>query len=97
MMSGQNCLREFIIEFAINYDLNWHKLHLNNNLLPEKLRFASRYHSLASINLAIEWILTDMPIAPIEMAKQITQLREIGLSEMLYEFGVERNLYTLKG
>ena len=49
----------------------------------EELRFFTKYHSMASAGMTIKWIEEDMPVSPEMMAKRITNLRRIGLSELL--------------
>ena len=38
---------------------------------------------MASAGMTIKWIEEDMPVSPEMMAKRITNLRRIGLSELL--------------
>ncbi|MBU3214722.1 TetR/AcrR family transcriptional regulator C-terminal domain-containing protein [Clostridium estertheticum] len=88
----QNCLMDFIVKFAIDYDLKWHQQHYGNKSLPKELIFASKYHSVASINAAIEWICSDNPEPAKVMAKRITNLRKISLSDVL--FGPDNKIYS---
>nr|WP_320024303.1 TetR/AcrR family transcriptional regulator C-terminal domain-containing protein [uncultured Acetobacterium sp.] len=88
----QNCLIDFIVQFAIDYDLKWHQLHYGEKPLSPEFVFASRYHSVASINAAIEWISSDNPEPAEVMASRITNLRKISLSNTL--FGVNNEIYS---
>lgn len=82
MLTGQNCMTDFMIDYCIKFDLEWLKaLHGDKPLTKEQI-FASKYHSMAAMNMAIAWILSDMPTSPDEMARQITTLRRYGLGPL---------------
>lgn len=88
----QNCLIDFIFQFAIDYDLKWHQIHYGEKPLPPEFVFASRYHSVASIYAAIEWISSENPEPAEVMASRITNLRKISLSNTL--FGDNNEIYS---
>lgn len=85
----QNCLTDYIINFAIDYDLKWHQQHCGNKVLSDELIFASKYHSIAAIYAAIEWINSDTPQPAEIMAKRITKLRKLSLSDVLFDSDIE--------
>lgn len=80
----QNCLVDFMLWFVVDYDIKWHQ-HLNHEQpLTEEQLFLTKYHSIASIQIAIEWISSDHPDPPEVMAKRISEIRKINLSETLF-------------
>lgn len=87
MMCGQNCLKSYMLEHPFEWDIRYHDQWYEKNAgekpVMEKLRFFTQYHSIASAGMTIEWIKEDMPISPEIMAKRITNLRRIGLGELL--------------
>ena len=89
----QNCLMDFMLWFVIDYDIKWHQ-HLNENkpLTKEQL-FVTRYHSIASIQIAIEWISSANPEPPEVMARRITDIRKTNLSDSL--FGKNCHVYDV--
>lgn len=84
-ISVQNCLRDFITEFCVRFDYDWLVRHRGGRPLTNEQTFASRYHSIACINMEIQWVLQDMPITPEAMAEQITDLQRFGLSPFMEE------------
>ena len=89
----QNCLMDFMLWFVVDYDIKWHQ-HLNNNqpLSAEQL-FITKYHSIASIQVAIEWISSNHPDPPEVMARRITNIRKINMSDTL--FGKDCHVYDI--
>lgn len=87
MMCGQNCLKNYMLEHPFEWDLQYHEKWYERNAgekpVMEELRFFTKYHSMASAGMTIEWIKEDMPVSPEIMAKRITNLRRIGLGELL--------------
>lgn len=90
-LEGQNCLKDFIYNFAINYDMEWHKQLLGGTPLSREMEFITWYHATASIDTAIRWIMTDEPETPEVMAARITNVRRLSMSSLL--FGHESNIY----
>ena len=89
----QNCLMDFMLWFVVDYDIKWHQ-HLNNDQpLSKEQLFITKYHSIASIQFAIEWISTNHPDPPEVMAKRITNLRKINMSDTL--FGEDYHVYDV--
>lgn len=83
-MSDQNCLREFMIDYCKKFDLEWHQKFYGDKPMPDELRFATEYHSIASMSITISWILSDMPSPPYIIAESIARMRDAGLSSLLY-------------
>ena len=65
--------------------LNVHQKQFGAEALPDALRFASEYHSIAAMSMTITWILSDMPSSPEVIAENITKMRDAGLSHLLYK------------
>ena len=82
MLEGQNCLREFMFSHCKELDLTWHQM-LYGGSMPEKLRFATEYHAVASISMLLTWILSGASSGAEEVAAMITRLRDIGLGKLL--------------
>ena len=87
MICGQNSLKNYMFEHPFQWDLQYHEKWYEKNAGEkpemEELRFFTKYHSMASAGMTIEWIKEDMPVSPEIMAKRITNLRRIGLGELL--------------
>jgi len=94
VMEGQNCLKDFIFDYAINYDLKWHQHHYGEDPLPEEFVYLSWYHSVASITAAINWITSPDPEPAEVMARRITMLRKISLSDTM--FGDNHKIYDIE-
>ncbi len=90
-LDGQNCLKDFIYNFALSYDMEWHKQLLGGEKLSDEMEFITWYHATASIDTAIRWIMTDAPAPPEVMAARITNVRRLSMSSLL--FGHESNIY----
>lgn len=89
----QNCLMDFMLWFVVDYDAKWHQ-HLNGDKpLSKEQLFITKYHSIASIQVAIEWISSSNPEPPEVMAKRITNIRKINMSDTL--FGADCNVYNI--
>ncbi len=84
LMEGQNCLKDYIYNHCQSFDLAWHE-YLYGSDLPETLRFATIYHSNASTSMVLSWILSDMVVAPKEMAQMITNMRAVGMDILFKE------------
>ena len=92
-MTGQNCLRDFMLEYCKKFDFEWHQKQYGEKPIPEALRFATEYHSIAAMSMTIAWILSDMPSSPEVMAENITKMRDAGLSHLLYKTHSDDNPY----
>lgn len=92
-ISGQNCLKDYIYNFAINYDLEWHRHLLGVEKLPPEIEFITWYHAAASIDMVLRWIFSDKPESPELMATRITNVRRLSMSSML--FGLDSRIYDI--
>ncbi len=83
-MDGQNNLTEHVTERTQAFDLAWHQSLWGDEPMPEELRLATVYHALASVQMALSWILSGFPAPEEELATLITRMRGIGM-ERLFE------------
>ncbi len=82
MMEGQNNLKDYIFDHCFEFDMKWHT-YLYGKELPDNIKFATKYHAIASSSMTLSWILSDM-ISPVEeMAAMITQMRSFGMDILL--------------
>ena len=90
----QNCLMDFMLWFVVDYDIRWHTYHNGGKPLSREQLFATKYHSIASIQTAVEWIMSSDPEPPEVMARRITLIRKISLSDTL--FGKDCKIYDIE-
>jgi len=83
-MDGQNNLTEHVTERTQAFDLAWHQSLWGDEPMPEELRLATVYHAMASVQMALSWILSGFPAPEAELATLITRMRGIGM-ERLFE------------
>lgn len=83
-MDGQNNLTEHVIKRTQDFDLAWHQSLWGKDPMPEELRMATIYHAMASVQMALSWILSGFPASESELATLITRMRGIGM-ERLFE------------
>ena len=83
-MDGQNNLTEHVTERTQAFDLAWHQALWGDEPMPEELRLATVYHAMASVQMALSWILSGFPAPEEELATLITRMRGIGM-ERLFE------------
>lgn len=85
-LQGQNNLRDSIYEYAIEYDYKWHCKQMGIESMNEELAYISRYHSIASINMEMEWICSRDKdrVTPEEIARRITKIRRISMSDKFF-------------
>jgi AcrR family transcriptional regulator len=83
-MDGQNNLTEHVTERTQAFDLAWHQALWGDEPMPEELRLATVYHAMASVQMALSWILSGFPAPEAELATLITRMRGIGM-ERLFE------------
>lgn len=95
LMTGQNCLADFMTDYCIDFDSKWHQCCYGDTPMPEELRLATEYHSRAAMTMTIWWILSDMPVPPAVITDMITKMRDAGLSHMLCQRD-GRSPYTAK-
>lgn len=94
LISGQNCLKDYIFEHCKQFDLEWHQKLYGSTPMPDALRFATEYHATASSSMTLSWILSDMPASCEEMADLITQLRGFGMQKLFNHDESKGNPYT---
>ena len=83
-MAGQNNLTEHVMRRTREFDLSWHQSLWGDDPMPEELRLATVYHAMASVQMALSWILSGFPAPASELATLITHMRGIGM-ERLFE------------
>ena len=83
-MDGQNNLTEHVTKRTQDFDLAWHQSLWVDDPMPEELRLATIYHAMASVQMALSWILSGFPAPEAELATLITRMRGIGM-ERLFE------------
>lgn len=93
-LDGQNNLREFIFNFAYQYDLKWHQYYYGEEPLPSEFVYLTWYHAHASIATLMVWLESDIPESPETMAARITKARSVSMSDAL--FGPGNNLYKIE-
>ena len=89
LIDGQNSLRDTMFRYAVQYDYDWHAQHMDDDRLSPDFRSVSYYHSIASIHVEIDWILSDDKerMTPEQMAAWITKVRRISLSDEFFGKG----------
>lgn len=92
LIEGQNCLKDYIFEHCLQFDLKWHQSIYGSNPMPDALRFATEYHANASSSMTLSWILSDMPVSCEEMADMIVKMRSLGM-EILFKDSEHHNPY----
>ena len=90
---GQNNLRDFMYEYAIQYDMKWHQHYFGDAPLTDDMKFATRYHAVAAIDCAIQWVSSPNPDPPETMARRLTNIRQISMSGTI--FGEDHNIYAI--
>lgn len=80
-MSGQNCLKDYMHEHCIRFDLVWHEA-MYGSPLPEALRFATIYHAFASSSMTHAWILNGMVEKSEVLASMIYEMRVLGMNAL---------------
>lgn len=83
LLSGPNSLKEYMFKHCEDFDLQWHQYLYGSKPMPKRLVLATKYHALASSSMTLSWILADFPTSSFEMAKLITQMRNIGMEQFL--------------
>ena len=83
-MDDQNNLSEHAMKRAQEFDLAWHQSLWGDDPMPEELRLATVYHAMASVQMALSWIVSGFPAPERELATIITRMRGIGM-ERLFE------------
>lgn len=82
-IESQNCLRDFMFEYSIRFDLDWLCSHIGAEAITESVRFASRYNSAANIGMAVEWIQAGMPEPPEFLAYYTTLMKKLSVGVLL--------------
>lgn len=78
MLGGQNCLRDYMVNFANEFDCSWVE-HVCGVRLTTHQRMVSYYHSAAAMYVRIRWILDNENTSPLDMAKFAIQMRTVSL------------------
>lgn len=81
-MTGQNCLTEYALEHSRAFDLAWHQRQWGEGTMPDALRFATEYHSMASTYMTISWILAGFPVSSEELADLTVHMRAMGMDRL---------------
>ena len=92
LIEGQNCLKDYIFQHCLEFDLKWHQSVYGKKTMPDALRFATEYHANASSSMTLSWILSDMPVSCEEMADMIVKMRSIGM-DVLFQESEQPNPY----
>lgn len=83
-MDGANCLVDYMYEYSKKFDLAWHQSLYGSAPMSRELRFASEYHSIAGIQMRIQWIMNDLPYSPEQLLEMIICTRLYSLNELLF-------------
>lgn len=85
-LEGQNNLRDWIYDYATEYDYNWHCQQMGVDSMSDEFAYISRYHSIATINMEMEWICSKDKerMSPEEIARRITKIRRISMSDKFF-------------
>jgi AcrR family transcriptional regulator len=85
-LEGQNNLRDWIYDYATEYDYNWHCQQMGVDSMSDEFAYISRYHSIATINMEMEWICSrdKERMSPEEIARRITKIRRISMSDKFF-------------
>lgn len=78
MLGGQNCLRDYMVNFSNEFDCAWLE-HVCGIKLTTHQRMVSYYHSAAAMYVRIRWILDNENTSPLDMAKFAIQPRTLSL------------------
>lgn len=73
----QNCLREFMLSYTVDYWIHWFQNKLETETLPTDIAITVFYSASGIIHLIIEWILGQFRVPAEEIAKEtcLLQLR----------------------
>lgn len=93
-MSGQNNLSEHVLRRTQDFDLAWHQSLWGDEPMPEELRLATVYHAMASVHMALSWILSGFPAPESELATLITRMRGIGMERLFVGAQTPGNPYA---
>lgn len=86
LIDEKNCLKDYMYEHCMEYDLKWHQEMYGKDALPETIKFATQYHANASSSMTLSWILSDMPVSCEEITKMITNLRSLGMDSLYQDW-----------
>lgn len=85
---SQNALRHYILDYDIELYERMLKESLQVEELPEDIRFSVRYHCHGCLGLSIDWITSNSPLSPRELAQKMTD----NMPEILKSVVTSRNL-----
>ena len=94
-MGGQNSLTEHVMARTQKFDLEWHQALWGDGPMPEELRLATVYHAMASVQMALSWILSGFPASESELATLITHMRGMGMERLFEGAKTPGNPYAL--
>lgn len=83
-IEGQNCLKDYIVEYCQQFDLKWHQNLYGSDPMPDDLKFATIYHANASSSMTLSWILSNMPVPCEEIVDMIVQMRGLGMDKLFH-------------
>ena len=93
-INEQNCLADFMVDYCIKFDYEWHQSLYGSSPLPDHIRLAIEYHSRAAMDIAIWWIISDSTIAPESIVTMIQNMRDSTLSDLLGIKDTHSNPYS---
>ena len=83
-MTGQNCLKDYMIDHCIQFDRRWMQTFYGKPL-PKNLEYAVLYHSAAGMYMKISYLQSDISCSLYEVAENIIEMRHAGLSHLFWE------------
>lgn len=83
-IKGQNCLADFMVSWCIQNDVLLYERFTGMKPLPEDMKAAVEYHSIATMYSCIAWIMADMPVNAEKMAQRMAKLRDTNLGHYLF-------------
>lgn len=92
LMEGQNCLKDYMFQHCLEFDLKWHQAVYGHQSMPDTLKFATEYHANASSSMTLSWILSDMPVMEQDIVDMIVKMRSMGM-DVLFEGSEHPNPY----
>lgn len=93
-IKGQNCLTDFMVSWCIENDLRLYETFTGLSPLPDEMKAAIEYHSIATMYSCIAWIMSDMPVSAEKFARRMAKLRDTNLGH--YLFGEEDKRHFMK-
>ena len=82
-IQGQNSLREYMIDYCIQFDLQWMRTFYGAEL-PDRIVRTVIYQSTGSMELKIQWLLGELECSLYELAESIINNRSTGLGPLIW-------------